>query len=237
MEIELKAKPKNPVILEGFPGFGLVATIATEYLLEHMDFVSIGRIISDEIPPVALVHGNKVVKPLELFYSKKYNLILLQGLANMAGLEWKLAEIVIQLAKVLGAKEVISIEGIGSTAPSKKSAAYCYTSNKQKSSSLKKAGCNPLKEGVIVGVTGALILTADSEVPITAIFAETASNLPDSKAAAKIIEVLDSYLGLKVDAKPLLKRAQEFEAKLKGFVQQAQKVAEEKKLKDIPYVG
>jgi len=37
MNFELSKKPKNPIILEGFPGFGLVGTISTEYLIEHLN--------------------------------------------------------------------------------------------------------------------------------------------------------------------------------------------------------
>ena len=36
MRIELKKRPKRVTILEGFPGFGLVATIATEFLIQQL---------------------------------------------------------------------------------------------------------------------------------------------------------------------------------------------------------
>ena len=36
MRIILKKKPKNPVLIEGFPGFGLVGTITTEYLINEL---------------------------------------------------------------------------------------------------------------------------------------------------------------------------------------------------------
>ena len=73
---------------------------------------------------------------------------------------------------------------------------------------------SPLKEGIIIGVTAALMLK-DQTVNTTGIFVETHSNMPDSKSAAKIIEVLDGYLNLKVDFKPLLVAAEDFEKKLK----------------------
>ena len=44
MKIELSKKPKNCTLIEGFPGFGLVGTIATEYLLEHLQTEKIGKI-------------------------------------------------------------------------------------------------------------------------------------------------------------------------------------------------
>ena len=53
--------------------------------------------------------------------------------------------------------------------------------------------------------------------------------MPDSRAAAKIIESLDKYLGLKVDYKPLLEKAETFEKKLKEFLSMAAQQTKEKK--------
>jgi predicted ATP-grasp superfamily ATP-dependent carboligase len=61
--------------------------------------------------------------------------------------------------------------------------------------------------------------------------------LPDSKAAAHIIQALDSYTGLKIDPKPLLKQAQMFEQKLKGIMKQQQKAEEVQDDKHLSYVG
>ena len=36
MKLILTKKPKKVTIVEGFPGFGLVATIACEFLLDHL---------------------------------------------------------------------------------------------------------------------------------------------------------------------------------------------------------
>ena len=54
-----------------------------------------------------------------------------------------------------------------------------------------KIGIPKLNEGIIMGVTGAVLLRVE-KTPISCLFAETHSNLPDSKAAAKIVEALVS---------------------------------------------
>jgi predicted ATP-grasp superfamily ATP-dependent carboligase len=69
------------------------------------------------------------------------------------------------------------------------------------------------------------------------IFAAAHSQLPDSKAAAKIIEVLDKYLGLKVDYNPLLKQAAEFEDKIRTIIQQSNKTLKEADKKTMSYLG
>mgnify|MGYP001609085675 FL=1 len=86
-----------------------------------------------------------------------------------------------------------------------------------------------------MGVTACLILKA--RCPVSAIFVETHSGLPDSKAAAKVIEVIDKYLNLKIDYGPLLQKAEEFEEKLKGMMEQQNKAKEQKERKELSYFG
>ena len=61
--------------------------------------------------------------------------------------------------------------------------------------------------------------------------------MPDSRAAAKLIETLDKILGLKVDYKPLIKKAEEFEKKLKSLLQQSKTVINKKQQKELDYFG
>jgi len=40
--VKLTKKIKNPIVIEGFPGFGLVGTIVTEFLLDHLKCEEVG---------------------------------------------------------------------------------------------------------------------------------------------------------------------------------------------------
>lgn len=230
MQIELYKKPRGVTIIEGFPGFGLVSTIATEFLVDHTSAELIGKVRMEEAPPVVAVHKGSVVEPIGIFYSKKYNLVILYALVPVTGYEWKIADIIEDLAKQLGAKEVIGLEGIGST--SGKNNVYYLTDKDMK---FKKTGMEKLNEGIVMGVTGALLLK--KKLSVSCIFAETAMGLPDSRAAAKMIEVLDNYLKLKVDYKPLIKKAEEFEEKIKGLVNKGKIAVQEKDKKELNYFG
>ena len=234
MECELLKKPTGAKLIEGFPGFGLVGTITTEYLLKHLNCEFIGQLCLEELAPTVVTHEGKLVKPISLYYNKKNNLIILHSLSPGIGVEWKIAEQISKLAQELKIKEIISIEGVNSNIESKTPKAFFYTSNKENKKKLEKI-LPELGEGIIMGVTAALL--AKTTTPMTAFFADSQSKLPDSKAAAKVIETLDKYLGLNIDPKPLLKTAAEFEKKLKAMMQQnstAQKEAEEK---SMSYVG
>ena len=237
MELILKKKPQGVTIIEGFPGFGLIGTIAIEFLLEHLQTEKIGSIEVDEIPAMIAVHQNKVIEPISLHYNKQHNLVLIHAINIGKGLGWKLARVISELAKKLKAKEIISLEGVGSPHPEASKIFYYATKDDVKIKKLKEMA-QPLMEGIIVGVTGAL-LAKEVSVPVVALFAEAKSNLPDSKAAAEIIKVLDAYTGLKVDYKPLLKQAEEFEQKLKSIMEKGAKAEglQEEKKKELSYVG
>ncbi|MEM4245366.1 MAG: hypothetical protein QXR60_04150, partial [Candidatus Nanoarchaeia archaeon] len=68
---------------------------------------------------------------------------------------------------------------------------------------------------------------------------ESHVGLGDSKAAAKVIEILDDYLGLDVDYKPLIKAAEKFEQTLKEILEKGKKIAEHKSKReeDLNYLG
>jgi uncharacterized protein len=235
LEIILNKKPKNPIIINGFPGFGLVGTIAAEFLIEHLKVEQIGKITIEEIPAMVAVHEGKMVDPFGIFYNKDYNLIIVHAIAATQGFEWKLADVIIELSKKLDAKEIISLEGLAGTNP-EEFKAFFYSKDKKKVDRMAKEGINALKEGIIIGVSGAMLIKS-SDLPLTCIFSETHSNLPDSKAAAKLIEALDKYLGLKVDYQPLNKQAEIFEQKLQEILKKGAEATELSEKKRLSYVG
>ena len=235
MKLTLTKKPKNVTIIEGFPGFGLIGTIAIEFLMDHLETEKIGVVEMEEIPAMIAIHQNKVVEPISIHYNKEYNLVLIHAINTGKNLGWKLAEVITSLSKELNAKAIISLEGVGS--PNPDAGRVFFYSNKNHTVTKKLEGvASPLMEGIIVGATGAL-LAKDMKIPVLALFAEAKSNMPDSKAAAEIIKALDAYTGLKVDPKPLLKQATLFESKLKGIIEKGQKAEDTQAKKKLSYVG
>jgi len=234
MEIKLTIKPKSPIIIEGFPGLGLIGTISTEYLIKHLKAKPIGKISSKDIMPMIAIHDGKVVQPLEVYYVKSKNLVIVHVLTDIRGLEWEISEALLELYQMLKATEIISLEGImGQGAESK---AYYFSNESKRSKKFEKVNAKPLKEGIVMGVTAALLMK-EHKMNTTGIFVETKSKLPDSRSAAKIIELLDQYLNLKVDYKPLEKAAAEFENKLKGYVEGMKQAAKKTDKKAVDYLG
>ena len=235
MQVVLEKRPKSPIIIEGFPGFGLIGTITTEFLIKHLDAQLIGYIRMEEVPPVVPVHQGKAIEPVGVFYAAKENIVIVHALTSVQGFEWELAKDILQMAKDLKAKEIISLEGVGSNNSSAEGldSRTFYVGNNKKLKMIKNI--QPLREGIIMGVTGALMLHKD--FPITCIFAETHSALPDSRASANIIRILDEVLNLKIDFKPLLDKAEEFEENIKQLLTKAKKATDTHQQKTQNYFG
>lgn len=237
MKIELKKRPMNPIIIEGFPGFGLIGTITTEFLIEQLKAEQIGIIKSDEVPAMIAIHDGKIVNPIGIFYDKKTNILIVHIITSVQGIEWKLADTITDLAKELKAKQVIGLEGVASPSEeTDQSKCFYYTTSDDSRKIFAKNNIEPLKEGIILGVTGAMLLDAES-LPLSCIFAETHSALPDSIAAAKVIEILDKLLGLKIDTKPLMAQAEKFESKIKGLLEKSKTASDMQMKKRLSYVG
>jgi uncharacterized protein len=242
MELKLTKKPKGVTIIEGFAGLGLIGTISTEYLMEHLDFQPIGKVIFDDAPAVVAIHQGSLIEPLGIFFNKESNLVLIHGLNLMYGNEWELTKLILELYSKLEAKEIISIEGVG--APEQEieegvpdGSVFFYSNKEHIKQKMNKLKIDSLQDGIIMGITSALMVKSE-KVPLMCLFAKVHSKLPDSKAAAEIIRTLDMYLGLKVDYKPLIRKAEEFEGKLKQILTksaQANQLKEDKRRLD--YLG
>jgi uncharacterized protein len=233
-KIVLTKKPKGATVIEGFPGLGLVGTIATGFLLDHLKCEKIGSTYFEEPPATLAVHNCSIIEPIGIYYNKEYNLVIVHAITSAAGIEFAAADLILDLCKQLNASELITLEGVGST-DGAETRGFFYTSHATLRKNMENIGVDCLGEGIIVGVTAAL--TMRGGLPTLSLFAETHSKLPDSKAAAKLVEILDKSLGLKVDYVPLLKQAQEFEKKLKGMLGQAMKAQQMQEKKQVGYIG
>jgi uncharacterized protein len=229
VKIVLKKIPKNPIIIEGFPGFGLVGTIATEFLLDHLKAELIGEFEYNEFSPIVAIHKGEVVNPMAVWHVPGKNLVIFHTILNVKGFEWEIANEINAAAKKMGAKQIIGLEGVATDDQNAEIKAYYYGDKK-----LEKAGAEPVKESIIMGVSGALMLRNPK---VSCLFTTVHSQLPDSKAAAKMIEILDKYLGLDVDYNPLLKQAQLFEEKIKTILQQSSKAVKDSDKKTMSYLG
>ncbi|MBU4454083.1 MAG: PAC2 family protein, partial [Euryarchaeota archaeon] len=64
-------KSKNPIIIEGFPGIGLVGNIACQHIIEELGMKYVGSIDSRYFPPLAVLFNGIVYMPVRIYEAPK----------------------------------------------------------------------------------------------------------------------------------------------------------------------
>ena len=216
-----KISLKKPIIIEGFPGIGMVGTISSSYLAEKLGMKLVGYMASNKFPPIAAIHDYIPVSPARIYASKEHNLIVLYSeFVIPADVVFSLTEKIIAWSKSKKASVIYSLAGIAVPEPNDK--VYGIASTKQVAEALKKKGIEPIKEGATQGVSGVLIAEcAAQKFPAANIMIQTNSSL-DPRGSARLINKLCEVTGLKVDTARLLKEGNEIEEKMKQAMNKMQ---------------
>ncbi|MGC2288320.1 MAG: PAC2 family protein [Thermoplasmata archaeon] len=220
------------ILLSCFPSAGLAPTVAGHYILQALKLPRIGTLASEDFPPLAVVQGGRVNPPVRA-YANKELILVLSEFPLLPGLMNPLAAALIGMSTQLKAGRILGLEGIvphpsdadAADTESKTPDEMVWYAGSGSSPHLpeeyKAAGVRTMGDGVIGGVSGALLvegLTAHIPVSVLLVSA-TDAGYPDHRAAAKIIEVIDQVLPhVKIDTKPLRTQAEMIERALRAAV-------------------
>ncbi|WP_297477192.1 proteasome assembly chaperone family protein [Thermococcus sp.] len=220
----------RPILIEGYPGVGLVGHIAANFLAKELGMEMIGYVESPFIPPMALILEGKPNPPLR-FYGKG-NIIV--AVADIYVAPTLVNEIVRELTAYLkerNAEKVISLGGIGIGFFKEQMDVWGVGAREELNRELEEKGVKLLQYGSIMGMSGRLLLEASrSNLDAYVLLGETFGDRPDPKAAANVIEALKKLVPLEVSTEPLLQEAQAIEEQLRRMheqMEQARKKAQQ----------
>jgi uncharacterized protein len=205
---------RNPVIIEGFPGIGMVGTICASYLADKLGMKMIAHLSSSHFPPISAIHDYKPVSPARVYASEKHDLVVLfSEFVIPAEIVYVLSQEIISWAKRKKAKAIYSLAAIAAQEP--KESIHGIASTPEMADLLKKHGIELIKEGATQGVSGVLIAEcAAQRVPAANIMVQT-SNPHDPKASARLLEKLSELIGVPIDTKALVKEGDTVEQRMK----------------------
>ena len=243
--VQLFKKPvlNDPVLIEGLPGIGFVANIATLHLINELKTPLFGEIHSSSFQDFAVTAGDgKARFPTnELYYHKSRNnserdLIILYG--NTQALttfgQYELCGKVLDIAHDLGCRYVITLGGLrrdGKITESPK--LYCAASDPETLKDALSLGAEII-EGQIFGIAGLLVgLCKLWNVRSFCLLAETSGFYADAAAAREVLTAINKMLHLQADTSRLDKAAETTREILKSFGLTSQ--SPEEKRKEEPY--
>tara|TARA_Y100000310_G_scaffold339920_1_gene434120 strand:- start:4295 stop:5038 length:744 start_codon:yes stop_codon:yes gene_type:complete len=226
--VEFEKTPmKDYTLIEGFPGMGLVGTIAAKYLVDKLDFDYVGYIDSNIFMPIIRIHNGLPVRPARIYVNKKRKLSVLIAEQVVAKQYTDMvAKKTVDWIKGKGITEIISLSGVHAQGDSpKRELIYGIAANEKSKPLLKKYGLTEIGEGITTGITALILLELKRSKNKAISILGNVQMTADYKAAAEVLKKLNEIIGLKLDIEPLMKEAKETE---KQLIQQLQKLKETK---------
>lgn len=225
--IQIHEKPtlNNPVLIEGLPGIGFVANIATLHLIHELKAKLFAQICSSSFQDLAVATetGGTRSPVNELYYYKSRDggrdLILWYG--NTQALttfgQYELCGRVLDLAEELGCHYLITLGGFKQENVTAKPKLYCAASDAETVKEALNLGAKTMV-GQIFGVAGLLIgLGKIRGFRGFSLLAETLGLYPDANAARQALSALCKFLNMKVDLSRLDLAAEKTGKILKSF--------------------
>ena len=74
--LEKEPSVKNPILIEGFPGIGLVGNIASQYIVNELKMTYLGAMSSKYFPPLAVLLGGVVNMPVRIYEDAAKGLVI-----------------------------------------------------------------------------------------------------------------------------------------------------------------
>jgi uncharacterized protein (TIGR00162 family) len=239
-------KFRGAVLVEGLPGIGNVARIATDFLVEKLKAKRFITIYSYSFPNSVFINQDSTVElpKIEFYYAKKPNIVILMGDAQPIDEKdsYALCEKILDIVQQLGIKEVITLGGIGLTHEPAKPRIYGATNNKRMIERFKKHGVifdGAKTVGIIIGATGLLLGLANlRHINAVALLAQTFGNPAyfGFRASKSVLEVLMKHFGLKYSLKDIENEIQEIEGRKRSKLKEMRTI-EGSDLQDARYIG
>lgn len=229
---------KGATVIDGFPGVGLVGTIAANHLINSQGLEQIGVVESPHFPAVSVVKEGVPHNPVRLYAGEQAclpDLVKRDGTCNQLVVCVSEFSPPAQLTKPLvtalfdwmvskKCSRLISAEGFHAAGDDDvPDEVYGIGSTEDARSWIDDASVNPFKYGTIGGVSGVMLNEGKRRgIDVLSLLAEVKEDVPDARAAARVIAALDELLlAIKLDPEPLLKEAEELEAQLRLMRDQA----------------
>ncbi len=207
-----KPELKDPVLLEGLPGIGLVANIAVAYLIRKLDAKFFAEVKATSFPDVSITGKDGSLKSpfCRMYYHKaddkcSRDLILLYG--NTQALtrrgQYETCGSILDTAESLGCRYVITLGGYRPGRKVNEPTLYFASSDAETAHEAANLGAQKLG-GEIYGIAGLLVgLAALREMKGFCLLAETQGTSLDIEAAKAVLKAVSAPLGLKLDFEDL----------------------------------
>ncbi len=215
----------SPVLVEGFPGVGLVGKMAVDHLIDAFEMDHYANVFCASIPPVATYRHetHELATPVRLYVDADRDLLALQSdvpIGPEAATEFGNC-----VAGWFDETDVLPLYVSGLPRQVEDNPALYGVASGGASDRLVDAGIDtPAGMGLISGPTGALLAHAlETDASAIGLIVEANPQLPDPVAAQTVIEGgIEPLAGISVPTEKLSERAEEIQEARAQLIQRVQ---------------
>jgi len=242
-----KVELRNPILIEGLPGLGIVGKIVAEYLIKHLDAKEFAELYSPHFAYYVIVEKDGSVRLLRnVFYYWENegggnDLILLTGDSQAQTVEgqYEVADRILDFARKNNVKLIITVGGYRDKVEGEPKVIATSTNPQILNRALEAGAVSSPLGNPIVGMAGLILgLARLKGIDALCLLGETLGYMPDPRAAKSVLKVLSRLLGITIDLADIdgeiakleerMERVRELEEKRRIFEQRKKMTEEEK---------
>jgi len=216
----------DQTLIVGFPGVGLVGSIAANFIVDSLKMEMVGQMQSDKLPPAAVVQEGIPLPPVRIYRSDGL-MVLISDFAIPIQLSNTMAQTILgwQGGRF---KAIIALEGLMAEPTQEQVEAKVYGVGSTDSARKRLTGAKLeiFDHGWITGVSG-ILLSEGNRIgqDVICLLANANAMYPDARSAAKLVETIDALLPeIKLDLKPLIDEAEKIEGNIKEQMEKAKEI-------------
>ena len=223
---------RNPILVAGLPGLGLVGKIAARFLIKQLKAKRFAYLYSPHFPYFVIVNKKGSVRLLRgTFYFWKNpkganDFIFFTGDSQSQTIEgqYQIADCMLNFCQKHEVQSIITIGGYRIETKDKPKVYVAATDKKILEKAIGVGAEVSTSSSPIVGTAGLILgLARFKQIESLCLLGETRGYLPDPLAARSVLEVLNTAFGLNVDLAGL----EEEIAKSEKMVSRLQKIEEQ----------
>lgn len=216
--ITTEIQSENPVLIEGFPGIGLVGNIASQQIIDELKMEYVGSIDSRHFPPIAVLYEGLINMPVRIYESTEHKMVMVvSDIPINPVIAYDISKALLTWAKSINTKEIVSLAGIATMSEENK--VFGAATNMDMLERIKEK-VELFQMGTISGISGSIMgecLVRD--MPAISLLGSTMSQNPDPRAAAVVIDVLNLLYNYGINTEGLIEQAEKIEVEMQRLAE------------------
>ena len=226
---------EDPYLVEGFPGVGLVAKIAADYIVQRLDMQLYAEVFSEDAPSVTVFEKGELQSSIRIYASEEHDLLVLKSDAPVSSEDTDIME---GLNEWMEENGITPLYQLGIPVQKKQEEPEVRgVFSGDASEVIDKADIQrPQGFGIVSGPTGGLLEKAIMrDLNAVGLTVKSDPQFPDPDAARKLIEEgISQITGISIDTANLKQSAEEIKEKKQKLVKQMQEAEDHEKSQAYP---